>query len=99
MSLGPPFVIGLTFSTIRRQRLRSHLQLSPEATSLGSCRQQVEHTPQSSFTRQAVQSPQPTRCQRQMGKVKALAPGPLISLQMLAHLLCKSPISLLATQN
>lgn len=95
MSLHPLHVTGLTFSTIRRQRLCSHLQKSPEATSLGSCRQQMEHTPQSSFTRQAVHSPQPTRCRRQMGKLRS--PGSrTAALQMLTPLLCQSPTSLLA---
>lgn len=94
VSLGSSLVIGLTLSTIRRQRLCSHLQRSPRATSLGSCRQQVEQTPQSFFSKQAVQFPQPIRCQRQMGKVKSLGSG-TDALQMLAYLLCKSPISLL----
>lgn len=68
MSLRPTPPARLTLSTIRRHRLRSHLQNSPEATSWGNCRRQVEQAPQSSVTWQAAHSPQPTRCQEWAGQ-------------------------------
>lgn len=68
MSLGPTPPAQLTLSTIRRHRLCSHLQNSPDATSWGNCRRQVEQAPQSSVTWQAVHSPQPTRCREWVGQ-------------------------------